>query len=146
MIELKDVLINYHDSIRHIKTVELNANNLLLIRKNDPKNNGVGYLYLYEVYEMLGIPFNGDRNIGITTKSGDTWHNLYSPWISVKDRLPEEHGGYLAVLNARLEDDFEDGYDPIYVDMVAFNKDYPQDWPKEYILYWMPLPEPPIDI
>ena len=120
--------------------------NILRAREKQPLNDGVGCLYLHEVYEKLGLKYDGDRNIGITTKPGDTWHNLYSPWISVKDRLPEKDGcAYLVTI-----------YDPYYeivsVTKLKFKDKnwwtndgdlYNEMYPVDEITYWMPLPEPP---
>ena len=79
---------------------------------------------------MLGIPFNVDRNIGITTKPGDTWHNLYSPWISVRDKLLPKNENCLVCWN-NGEISIENSYE--------VSSCY-------YITNWMPLPEPPEEL
>lgn len=59
-------------------------------------------------------------------------------WISVKDRLPERNGIYLA-------------YDGEYISTVEYEKGRPDsEWTDDYegyldllVTHWMPLPEPP---
>lgn len=48
-------------------------NNILEARKRNPINNGVGCLYLDEVYKLLNLLYLGDRNIGITSNDR-SWH------------------------------------------------------------------------
>ena len=59
-------------------------------------------------------------------------------WISVKDRLPERNGVYLA-------------YDGEYISTVEYEKGrHDSEWTDDYegyldllVTHWMPLPEPP---
>lgn len=53
-------------------------------------------------------------------------------WISVKDRLPEKHGEYLAATTARPR-----GWVIVYAPVGWIcSASYP-------VTHWMPLPEPP---
>ena len=73
-------------------------------------------------------------------------------WISVKDRLPDETGRYLAVKKRTAPDDF--GGDRTDIVIVRFFVDdgfrmpiHIPDWINkkinEEVTHWMPLPEPP---
>ena len=57
-------------------------------------------------------------------------------WISVNDRLPEEDGNYLAVMDGDLC-----GQEEPFTSMCGIEKG---KWDEpNMVLYWMPLPEPP---
>lgn len=57
-------------------------------------------------------------------------------WISVKNRLPEEDGNYLAVMDGDLC-----GQEEPFTSMCGIEKG---KWDEpNMVLYWMPLPEPP---
>lgn len=89
IFSIKELMEKYKESIYYddehpenniyqLCLVDSCLENILRAREKQPLNDGVGRLYLHEVYEKLGLKYDGDRNIGITTKPGDTWHNLYS--------------------------------------------------------------------
>lgn len=62
-----------------------------------------------------------------------------SEWISVKDRLPDEFGEYLG-----LVDEFEfRGPEIVQFDEDGFQRWYNYEWNKSHVTHWMPLPEPP---
>ena len=57
-------------------------------------------------------------------------------WINVKDRLPEEDGNYLAVMDGDLC-----GQEEPFTSMCGIEKG---KWDEpNMVLYWMPLPQPP---
>mgnify|MGYP000869323538 CR=1 FL=1 len=57
-------------------------------------------------------------------------------WISVKDRLPEEDGNYLAVMDGDLC-----GQEEPFTSMCGIEKG---KWDEpNMVLYWMPLPKTP---
>ena len=73
-------------------------------------------------------------------------------WISVKDRLPDETGRYLAVKKRIAPDDF--GGDRTDIVIIRFFVDdgfrmpvHIPDWINkkinEEVTHWMPLPQPP---
>ena len=49
-------------------------------RAKDPKNNGIGYIFLDEIYHALGFDFAHDfcrlDRIIFTTKPEDIWHKF----------------------------------------------------------------------
>ena len=57
-------------------------------------------------------------------------------WISVKDRLPEESGGYLAYCWEY------DGICVLYYEVLKTKGKWRTKW-KDDITHWMPLPQPP---
>ena len=76
-------------------------------------------------------------------------------WISVKDRLPDETGRYLAVKKRIAPDDF--GGDRTDIVIVRFFVDdgfrmpvHIPDWINkkinEEVTHWMPLPKPPKEV
>ena len=62
----------------------------------------------YELKNLDKLPFvvsaKADYDNGLTKgfKSGAEWQSKQSPWISVKERLPEENKEYLVVLDNRV--------------------------------------------
>lgn len=66
------------NNVHALLRIDAMLKNILYARSKHPLNDGVGYLYLHEVYEKLGLKYVGDRNIGITTETGYNWHNLYN--------------------------------------------------------------------
>ena len=60
------------------------------------------------------------------------WVNM--KWISVKDRLPEENGAYLAYIDTNIVKVF-------YVKDDYFSYGYYSN--RVFPTHWMPLPEPP---
>lgn len=60
-------------------------------------------------------------------------------WISVKDRLPEVDQGILLYWN----DDICTGYLTKYGNDFIFCDGFTDDYEKEFVTHWMPLPEPP---
>lgn len=62
----------------------------------------------YELKNLDKLPFvvsaKADYDNGLTKgfKSGEEWQSKQSPWISVKERLPEENKEYLVVLDNRV--------------------------------------------
>lgn len=70
-----------------VKTFILVADNALLNKMHARKKNPLyktGYLYLDEVYSILGNIYQGDRNIGITSENRE-WHK-----INVKKEILDE--------------------------------------------------------
>ena len=66
-------------------------------------------------------------------------------WISVKDRLPEEYGNYLAVVDGEVTEctysrPFIKGIINGWITCNANGFKWLRD---EHITHWMPLPEPP---
>ena len=57
-------------------------------------------------------------------------------WISVKDRLPEESGEYLAYCGEY------DGICVLYYEVLKTKGKWRTKW-KDDVTHWMPLPEPP---
>ena len=59
-------------------------------------------------------------------------------WISVKDRWPSLSGNYLVFGKSNIGSIIED--------CDWFDTDYMDWWryPKEQVIYWMPMPDPPI--
>ena len=57
-----------------------------------------------------------------------------SEWISVKDRLPEKDGRYLAITKH---------YKQPVIAQYTKNEKYPWNWLMNNVTHWMPLPEPP---
>ena len=84
------------NNIYQLCLVDSCMENILRAREKNPLNDGIGYLYLHEVYEKLGLKYTGDRNIGITTKSRNNWGNLYSPkrCHCVEYGEPNQNGKY----------------------------------------------------
>ena len=62
----------------------------------------------YELKNLDKLPFvvsaKADYDNGLTKgfKSGAEWQSKQSPWINVKERLPEENKEYLVVLDNRV--------------------------------------------
>ena len=62
----------------------------------------------YELKNLDKLPFvvsaKADYDNGLTKgfKFGAEWQSKQSPWISVKERLPEENKEYLVVLDNRV--------------------------------------------
>ena len=66
----------------------------------------------------------------------DTLKQQVPHWINVKNRLPEEDGNYLAVMDGDLC-----GQEEPFTSMCGIEKG---KWDEpNMVLYWMPLPEPP---
>ena len=66
-------------------------------------------------------------------------------WISVKDRLPEEYGNYLAVVDGEVTECTYSG--PFIKGMIngwsTCNANGLKWLRDEHVTYWIPLPEPP---
>jgi hypothetical protein len=70
-----------------------------------------------------------------------------SEWISVDERLPEEHKNVLCVegnktiiaFMEKVEDC--DEFVPVFWDFVAYDRD--DTWDEVCATHWMPIPEPP---
>lgn len=50
-----DELIRWRNNVNAVIAAQTAANNKLMSRVKDPRNNGIGYIYLNEVLEMLGM-------------------------------------------------------------------------------------------
>ena len=64
-------------------------------------------------------------------------------WISVKDRLPEEHGWYLIVVNGKVE---AARREPFLMFGEIWNNDATGGYsiiPEKEVTHWMPMPQPP---
>lgn len=66
-------------------------------------------------------------------------------WISVKDRLPEEYGNYIAVVDGKATECTYSG--PLIKGIITGWSTCESDGMKwlrdEQVTHWMPLPEPP---
>lgn len=68
----------------------------------------------------------------------------YLPWISVKDRYPNEGDNVLTLSDGSIQIGFlyyDDG-DPIDSSGITF-RDHQDNYDIEYVTHWMPLPQPP---
>jgi hypothetical protein len=94
----------------------------------------------YELKNLDNLSFvvsaKADYDNGLTKgfKSGAEWQSKQSPWISVKERLPEENKEYLVVLDNRV----------IYV--AQYNKNnkswliYGTGYTYNVVVAYMPIP------
>ena len=66
-------------------------------------------------------------------------------WISVKDRLPEKYGRYLALTPSRLKGKEYDEWLIYYLPQSGFYDTDPEwgDIEMDDVTHWMPLPQPP---
>lgn len=65
-----------------------------------------------------------------------------SKWVSVEERLPEESGNYLVVLD-RGEPEVHEAVFYMYKDTPNW-RDPVEEYEKyKFVTHWMPLPEPP---
>lgn len=64
-----------HTYLYRLSYAELAFRNRLYVRATTPRFNGVGFLYLSEIYEFLELIYMNDRNIGITTNNKE-WHMI----------------------------------------------------------------------
>ena len=66
-------------------------------------------------------------------------------WISVKDRLPEKYGRYLALTPSRLKGKEYDEWLIYYLPQSGFYDTDPEwgDIEMDDVTHWMPLPEAP---
>ena len=69
-----------------------------------------------------------------------------SPWISVKDRLPELEGVFLVIVDGKPKENIEligsVELAEYWRDEGWFIEAYPE-WENPNITYWMPIPETP---
>ena len=94
----------------------------------------------YELKNLDNLSFvvsaKADYDNGLTKgfKSGAEWQSKQSPWISVKERLPEENKEYLVVLDNRV----------VYV--AQYNKNnkswliYGTGYTYNVVVAYMPIP------
>ena len=97
----------------------------------------------------LKAEFTGNFNGGYYTVPEIQAHIDTAPtiggWISVKDRLPEEYGNYLAVVDGEVTEctysgPFIKGIITGWSTCEANGLKWLRD---EHVTCWMPLPEPP---
>jgi len=65
-------------------------------------------------------------------------------WISVEDRLPDENGPVLVVVNGCVEERGFIGFMPDKKTPLWGRSRWADDW--DYVTHWMPLPEPPKEV
>ena len=86
------------------------------------------------------------RNTPIMVMTEEPAIEVVQEWISVKDRLPEKYGRYIALTPGYLK-----GFDQYnawliyYNPQIGFYDTDPQrgDIPMDDVTHWMPLPQPP---
>ena len=81
-----------------------------------------------------GVTVQGDKDINVPTK-----------WISVKDRLPEKYGRYLALTPSRLKGKEYAEWLIYYLPQSGFYDTDPEwgDIEMDDVTHWMTLPQPP---
>ena len=105
---------------------------------------------LVELLEIIIQP--GQKTLGDIADYLISHGVTVQEWISVKDRLPEETGRYLAVKKRIAPDDFGgNGTDIVilrfFVDdgfkMPRHIPDWINEAINEEVTHWMPIPQPP---
>lgn len=93
----------------------------------------------YESNNLDKLPFKVknvvDYDNGLTRgfKAGAEWQAKQSPWISVKDRLPEE-SGWVFVAGGRY------GYRDLFYCKGKFYSDFSLGTYDSSVTHWMPIP------